>query len=184
MTRGPAKQIIAFGSARMTSPKEAKLAVTPPVVGFVNNAMYGKPASSWRMSAPDVFAICMRLKAPSCMRAPPLAVTINSGSRRAVAVSISRVIFSPTADPTLYVPAGSIDAYKAAKYWKNFGQILPIQGGLQGDVNGDGVVNGSDVTALYNVLLDGATPAGDADVNGDGIVNGSDVTAIYNLLLN
>ncbi len=85
---------------------------------------------------------------------------------------------------TLYVPAGSIDAYRAANYWRNFGLIMPIQGGLQGDVNGDGVVSGADVTALYNVLLDGATPAGDADVNGDGVVSGADVTALYNLLLN
>ena len=56
--------------------------------------------------------------------------------------------------------------------------------GVNGDVSGDGIVSGADVTALYNVLLDGATPGGDADVNGDGIVNGSDVTALYNLLLN
>ena len=55
---------------------------------------------------------------------------------------------------------------------------------VKGDVNGDGIVSGADVTALYNVLLDGATVDGDADVNEDGIVNGSDVTALYNLLLN
>ena len=54
----------------------------------------------------------------------------------------------------------------------------------QGDVNGDGIVSGADVTALYNVLLDDATPGGNADVNGDGIVSGADVTALYNLLLN
>ena len=53
----------------------------------------------------------------------------------------------------------------------------------QGDVNGDGIVSGADVTALYNVLLDNATPAGDADVNGDGVVSGADVTALYNILL-
>ena len=53
----------------------------------------------------------------------------------------------------------------------------------QGDVNGDGVVSGADVTALYNVLLDGAEPAGNADVNGDGVVSGADVTALYNILL-
>ena len=56
-------------------------------------------------------------------------------------------------------------------------------GTKQGDVNGDGVVSGADVTALYNVLLDGAEAGGDADVNGDGVVSGADVTAIYNLLL-
>ena len=54
---------------------------------------------------------------------------------------------------------------------------------LKGDVNGDGVVSGADVTALYNVLLDNATVAGEPDVNADGIVNGSDVTALYNILL-
>ena len=56
--------------------------------------------------------------------------------------------------------------------------------GVLGDVNGDGIVSGADVTALYNVLLDDAVVAGDADVNGDGVVSGADVTALYNLLLN
>ena len=53
-----------------------------------------------------------------------------------------------------------------------------------GDVNVDGVVNGSDVTALYSMLLDEeATPDAAGDINGDGVVNGSDITALYNLLL-
>lgn len=55
---------------------------------------------------------------------------------------------------------------------------------LVGDVNGDGNVNGADVTALYNVLLNGTPAAGKADVNEDGNVNGADVTALYNILLN
>ncbi len=54
---------------------------------------------------------------------------------------------------------------------------------VKGDVNGDGVLSGADVTALYNVLLDDATVNGDADVNGDGVVSGADVTTLYNLLL-
>ncbi len=54
---------------------------------------------------------------------------------------------------------------------------------MPGDVNGDQVISGADVTALYNVLLDGSEAAGDADVNGDGVVSGADVTALYNLLL-
>jgi hypothetical protein len=52
-----------------------------------------------------------------------------------------------------------------------------------GDVNGDGIVSGADVTALYGLLLDGKEVAGNADVNGDGSVSGADVTALYNLLL-
>ena len=39
MTRGPAKPISAFGSATLTSPSIAKLAVTPPVVGSVSTEM-------------------------------------------------------------------------------------------------------------------------------------------------
>ena len=53
----------------------------------------------------------------------------------------------------------------------------------QGDVNGDGIVSGADVTALYNKLLDDVNPAGQPDVNGDGVVSGADVTALYNILL-
>ena len=55
---------------------------------------------------------------------------------------------------------------------------------LRGDVNGDGVVSGADVTALYNYLLDDVPCAGDGDVNGDGVISGADVTALYNMLLN
>ena len=54
---------------------------------------------------------------------------------------------------------------------------------LQGDVDGNGLVNGSDVTALYNHLLNNAATGGNADVDNNGVVNGSDVTALYNLLL-
>ena len=53
----------------------------------------------------------------------------------------------------------------------------------EGDVDGNGTINGSDVTALYNHLLSGATCAGDPDVDGNGVVNGSDVTALYTILL-
>ena len=53
----------------------------------------------------------------------------------------------------------------------------------RGDVNGDGLVSGADVTALYNLLLNDTPAGGNADVNGDGLVNGADVTVLYNLLL-
>ena len=55
--------------------------------------------------------------------------------------------------------------------------------GIMGDVDGNGLVNGTDVTALYNYLLNGVTPAGNADVDGNGTINGTDVTALYNILL-
>lgn len=54
----------------------------------------------------------------------------------------------------------------------------------KGDINGDGVINVSDVTALINKILGTATYA-DAicDINGDGVVNVSDVTALINIIL-
>ncbi|MBO4813383.1 MAG: leucine-rich repeat protein [Muribaculaceae bacterium] len=56
--------------------------------------------------------------------------------------------------------------------------------GLKGDVNGDGKVNVSDVTALVNMIL-GVIPKDEAraDINGDGKVNVSDVTALINIIL-
>ena len=59
----------------------------------------------------------------------------------------------------------------------------PVTAVAPGDVDGNGVVNGSDVTALYTILLDGAEPPASADVDGNGVVNGSDVTALYTILL-
>ena len=85
----------------MTSASAAKLAVTPPMVGSVSSEKYGsRLAFSWA-SAAAVFAICIKEKIPSCIRAPPEAVTIKSGTRRLVAASIAFVIISPVAVPML-----------------------------------------------------------------------------------
>ena len=53
-----------------------------------------------------------------------------------------------------------------------------------GDINADGQVNVTDVTALINRVL-GTASYSDAvcDLNGDGVVNVSDVTALINIIL-
>ncbi|MBQ2164097.1 MAG: hypothetical protein II445_06285, partial [Muribaculaceae bacterium] len=63
--------------------------------------------------------------------------------------------------------------------------LLPVGNPvIPGDVNGDGEVTGSDVTALYNHILFGQdTDIFNGDQNGDGEVTGSDVTAVYNIIL-
>ena len=54
----------------------------------------------------------------------------------------------------------------------------------KGDINGDGVINVSDVTALINKILGTATYAdATCDINADGVVNVSDVTALINIIL-
>ena len=53
-----------------------------------------------------------------------------------------------------------------------------------GDINADGQVNVTDVTALINRVL-GTASYSDAvcDLNGDGVVNVSDVTVLINIIL-
>ena len=56
---------------------------------------------------------------------------------------------------------------------------------ITGDVDGDGVVTASDITAIYNYLLNNdETFLATSDVDGDGVVTAVDVTLIYNIILN
>ena len=53
-----------------------------------------------------------------------------------------------------------------------------------GDVNCDGTVNASDITTIYDYLLNGDDSfLVTSDVNGDGYVNSSDITALYDTIL-
>ena len=56
---------------------------------------------------------------------------------------------------------------------------------LLGDVNGDGIVNVTDVTQMVNYVLDngGEIVFMNADVNGDGLYNIADVTSIVDIVL-
>ena len=68
--------------------------------------------------------------------------------------------------------------------WSNVEEVTLAGTGYQiGDVNHDGKVNISDVTALINILLTQSEAPIEANVNGDNTVNISDVTALINKLL-
>lgn len=55
---------------------------------------------------------------------------------------------------------------------------------LAGDINADGTVNASDVTALINKILGTASYADSiCDINADGVVNVTDATALISLIL-
>ena len=55
---------------------------------------------------------------------------------------------------------------------------------VYGDVDCDGVVTSSDITALYNYLLNGdMTYFSTGDLDGDGSITSYDVTLVYNILL-
>lgn len=60
--------------------------------------------------------------------------------------------------------------------------IISRNGGLKGDVNGDGEVNIADINAAINVILGGGSNTS-ADVNADGEINIADINAIINIIL-
>ena len=92
----------------------------------------------------------------------------------------------PKSTCELHVLPQYFDAYSQADQWKDFLNIIDdLEGTVDaGDVNGDGRVNVSDVTALINMIL-GVVEKDEqaADINGDGKVNVSDVTALINIIL-
>ena len=86
----------------------------------------------------------------------------------------------------LIVPQASVSTYKTTSIWKDFYSIQGEDSGLKGDVNGDGVVDISDVNILLNIVLgkDSASKyAGRADVTGDGNIDISDVNSCINIVL-
>ena len=82
---------------------------------------------------------------------------------------------------TLYVPSGSLEAYKTTTDWSFFQDIRPL-----GDADGDGTVGIADVTELIDYLLAGGNglDMGAADVDGDGMVSIADVTELLDTILN
>ena len=75
-----------------------------------------------------------------------------------------------------------------AKY-KTQLQFIPVEvkdeaAGTLGDINADGEINVSDVTALINKILGTSDYSNEVcDINGDGAINVSDVTALINMIL-
>lgn len=68
--------------------------------------------------------------------------------------------------------------------WEDPWVEIPVSGAEPGDVNGDGVCNAADVTALYNWILSNDNSALiNGDQNGDDVVNAGDVTTVYNIIL-
>ena len=132
ITLRPAKPILAPCSATIISPSIPKLAVTPPNVGSVNRLIYNKPSSSSRDTAQEVFAICIKLKALSCILAPPDDVIAKTGSRCSIAFSIILVSFQ--GDRTVLAHRGAnasikkedinFEAIKKAKFL----YIAPLNG--------------------------------------------------------
>ena len=85
---------------------------------------------------------------------------------------------------TLHVPAYTLQSYREAEGWRDFGRIVPItdaeyeaQGYVRGDVNVDGRVDADDLLLLGRIVVslpDGSSVHWAADINADGKVNAVD----------
>lgn len=137
------------------------------------NAFYGCSSfksiiipSTVTMIGMYAFGGCSNLLSVTCLAVTPPKVT--------------RDTFARYKDATLYVPAGSVSAYKDNSEWRRF-NIQAISETLPGDLNGDGEVNIGDVNAVIHIILYGSDGTS-GDVNGDGEVNIGDVTAVLNII--
>ena len=61
--------------------------------------------------------------------------------------------------------------------------VFPEAPLLPGDINGDGVVDISDVNIVINIMLGKEEPTPTSDVTDDGQVDISDVNAVINIML-
>ena len=88
-------------------------------------------------------------------------------------------------DCVLHVLPGKEESFSNAWSWARFKNIVGDLGaGIPGDVNCDGTVTASDITELYNYLLNGdMTYFATGDVNGDGTITSADITTVYDILL-
>ena len=87
----------------------------------------------------------------------------------------------------LYVPRASIEAYRNTEVWNWFPRIRAIENMVNGDVDGDGTVGISDVTALIDyILTNNSTSLNlyNADCDKDRNVTIADVTLLIDTLLN
>ena len=96
-------------------------------------------------------------------------------------------------DTSTLAPGEYIFALAGQPGKENPGAICSTPGGIRltihekpvvkGDLNGDGVINSTDVMALFNAINSGDDlDATVADVNGDGVIDARDVMALYNII--
>lgn len=76
----------------------------------------------------------------------------------------------------------TVKAYYYEHNQKEYIELTTDKPTIQGDVNGDDEINGTDMVALVNVIMENAV-YDNADVNEDGAVNGTDMVALVNIIM-
>ena len=133
--------------------------------------------ASVRVINNSAFRYCDNLTSITSEIKTPLGIPDDVFSHRAE-------VADPYEAATLYVPYGTRQQYMETDGWKNFAHIVELEGGqVKGDVNNDKLVDGVDLVALVNIILEKIAKTSGADVNGDGKVNGVDFVALVNIVL-
>lgn len=149
----------------------------PSTIGYLNEKLFYGCSSLTTVTLPEsvhtirskAFGACTSLDTViCCAKTPPTSYNDS---------------FSDKGNLTLCVPQVSLENYKTATYWKDFGNIIPIGYHEPADVNGDNVVNLTDVNIVINVIIGGRYDS-NADVNSDGNVTIADINAIIAAILN
>ncbi len=83
----------------------------------------------------------------------------------------------------LYVPRGSKAAYMATELWSGFKDYVEIDVATKGDVNGDGIVDITDVNRVINMVLGKVDKTSAGDIDGSGDVDITDVNGVINIML-
>ena len=107
-------------------------------------------------------------------------------------VHLGDYVFSNKTTCVLHVPAGTLNEYKVLNQWKDFVNVVEMEGlpepdVLPGDVNGDNLVNVIDyVTTASYILEEDPQPFvfAAADLDGNGTVTVGDLVGVADLALN
>ncbi|MCQ2289411.1 MAG: leucine-rich repeat protein [Muribaculaceae bacterium] len=174
--------VSSIGSGAFSGCTSLESITIPDKVKVIERGTFKKCSSLESLTIPqnvqkvetEVFEECTSLKSVFSKNPTPPSLNVNA------------VPWQMYEKLTLYVPRGCYDKYAVAENWKHFRYIYEDETSAVGDVDGNGVVDISDVNIALNIVLDKAS-ANDylaADVNLDGTVDISDVNAITNFVLN
>ena len=115
----------------------------------------------------------------------PITYTIDNGSSIADIYSTGDKIYidciSAGEVQIIAVQPGNNNYYSTPRIRKNV--IINDASNIRGDVNDDGVVNGTDIQAIINLIVESQYDE-KGDVNKDDIVNGTDIQEVINIIVN
>ncbi|MBP5498122.1 MAG: leucine-rich repeat protein, partial [Muribaculaceae bacterium] len=87
---------------------------------------------------------------------------------------------------TLTVPNGTIPKYKAIMPWSEFFHIVQENGGILGDLDGNGILEVNDVVLLADIAMGGSGNGVDitvADMDGNGLIEVNDVVILAGMVM-